>query len=73
MLHVQHFSGLDLLAHADQNGPTVADVPHPNQLRERLRHPVHSPDPYRQLQVQSSLSPPIHFRPEFGPNDSSGS
>ena len=46
-LHVQHFSGLDLRAHADQNCPMIADVLHANNLRERPRHPVHSPDAYR--------------------------
>jgi len=55
-------SGLHLRAHARQNCPVVADVSHPRHLRRKPRHPVHSPEAYRQLQVQSALFSPIHFR-----------
>jgi len=72
-LHVQHFAVLNLRAHADQHRPVVADIAHPNNLRERPRHFVHSPDAYRQLQGQSALFSPIHSRSEFRSNDSSES
>jgi hypothetical protein len=61
MLNVEQFSSLHLRTHADQNRPTIADVTHSNNFREGPRHLVDSPDPYRQLQVQSALSSPIHF------------